>query len=139
MRELLQLLAWARVRTVNGSEESLGPALALLHRAKSMEGLPPARAVAEDQALYLEKRGDPAAAAMREKARQLPPAGTRDHYLLASAYARGGPFEEAVAELDAALRLNPRHYWSVMQRGICYQELGRRTLAAVGSAWGEGS
>jgi tetratricopeptide (TPR) repeat protein len=34
-----------------------------------------------------------------------------------------------VQELDHALRLNPQHYWSLVQRGICHQELGKYTLA----------
>ena len=33
-------------------------------------------------------------------------------------------------ELDIALQLNPRHYWSWTQRGMCYQELGESALAA---------
>jgi tetratricopeptide (TPR) repeat protein len=35
-----------------------------------------------------------------------------------------------VAELDQAVRLNPKHFWSWMQRGICRQELDQYTLAA---------
>ncbi len=131
-RDLLLLLAWARVRADNGSEGSLRRALALLDRAEAIEGLSPSRALVEDRALYLEKLGDTAGAtASRERARRLNPAGARDHYLLATAYARSGRYEDAIAELDRALRLNPRHYWSVMQRGICYQEMGRHALATA--------
>src|SRR5262249_2199313 len=57
----------------------------------------------------------------------------RDHYLLATSYARKddkSSLKQAVAELDEALRLNPRHYWACVQRGICYQELGELTSAA---------
>jgi tetratricopeptide (TPR) repeat protein len=131
-RELLLLLAWARVRTDNGSDGSLRQALGLLDRAEAIEGLPPSRALAEDRALYLEKLGNASeAAAARDTGRKLQPAGARDHYLLATACARAGRYEDAVAELDRALHLNPRHYWSVLQRGICYQELGRHALATA--------
>src|SRR5262249_26039052 len=47
-----------------------------------------------------------------------------------TAHARAGRYREAIAELDEALRLNPRHYWSLLQRGICHQELGQLALAA---------
>ena len=36
----------------------------------------------------------------------------------------------AIAELDEALRLNPRHYWSLVQRGICHLERGEFIEAA---------
>jgi tetratricopeptide (TPR) repeat protein len=52
---------------------------------------------------------------------------------LASTYARRGTpagYARAVAELNEALRLNPRHYWSCIQRGLCQQELGNLVQAA---------
>src|SRR5262249_28658802 len=99
-RELLLLLAWARVREDNGSEISLRRALALLDRADAIEGLSPSRALIEDRAQYLEKLGDTAGAtASREKARGLSPAGARDHYLLATVYSRAGRYEDAITEL----------------------------------------
>jgi tetratricopeptide (TPR) repeat protein len=89
------------------------------------------RALWEDRALYLARLGDRAGArAARDQARQVVPAGVRDHYLLAVSYARSGRYADAVAELGRALQQNPRPYWSSFQRGICHQELGRHVLAA---------
>src|SRR5207245_478229 len=50
--------------------------------------------------------------------------------LLLLARARAGRQDKAIAHLNEALRLNPRHYWSCMQRGLCYQERGEAALAA---------
>ena len=62
---------------------------------------------------------------------RLQPESARDHYLLATAYARKGRYADAVGELNQALKLNTRHYWSWVQRGICYQEMGKNGLAAA--------
>jgi serine/threonine protein kinase/Tfp pilus assembly protein PilF len=100
-------------------------ALALLDRAETIQELSASPALWEDRAFYLEQLGDNAAAeAARERARTLPRSGARDHHLLATTYARNRRYPEAVAELTRALRCNPRHYWSWMQRGLCHQELG---------------
>jgi serine/threonine protein kinase/Tfp pilus assembly protein PilF len=134
-RELLHLLARARVRLAPGDRAALREALDLLDRAEAIHDLPPSRAVRAARAAYLEGLGeDGAARAAREEAEATPLAGAQDHYLLATTYARQGDragLVRAVAELDEALRLNPRHYWALTQRGICYQELGESTLAAA--------
>jgi serine/threonine protein kinase/tetratricopeptide (TPR) repeat protein len=138
-RELLQLLAWARVRARPGDPETLRQALELLSRAGVVEGLGSSRALLEDRAHYLEQLGDlEQAQAFRAEASQVRPAGARDHYQLATTYARAGQYARAVTELDEALRLNPRHYWSAVQRGICRQELGQYTLAAADFGLGIG-
>jgi tetratricopeptide (TPR) repeat protein len=86
----------------------------------------------EDRVAYLDRLGDAVAAqAARTAAAQIQPANARDHYLLATTYARGRSYAQAVGELDCALRLNPRDYWSSIQRGICHQEMGQYTLAAA--------
>jgi serine/threonine protein kinase/Flp pilus assembly protein TadD len=132
VRELLLLLAANRARSAPGDQQALRQALAYLDRAEQVKGLPSSRALREDRALYLDKIGDAAgAAAARESARTTPALGVRDRYLLAVSYARNGRFVEAIAELDQALALNPRHYWSTFQRGICNQELGKHSLAAA--------
>ncbi len=133
-RELLHLLAWARVREAPGDRAALRRALDLLDRAEAIGGLPASRAIRAARADYLEALGDAGAARAREEAEATPPAGAQDHYLLATTYARQGGkagLARAVAELDEALRLNPRHYWALMQRGICRQELGDPLLAAA--------
>jgi tetratricopeptide (TPR) repeat protein len=82
-------------------------------------------------------------------AETIAPANARDHYLLATAFARTGD----TARLHPGRRgagprppLSPRHYWSLVQRGICYHELGQYTLTTAdfstciglwsGFAWG---
>jgi serine/threonine protein kinase/Tfp pilus assembly protein PilF len=129
--ELLLLLASTVVRADPDNPDALRQALGLLDRAEGIAGLPVSRALWEDRALYLARLGDGAGArAARDQARQVVPAGVRDHYLLAVSYARSGRYTDAVAELDRALQQNPRHYWSSFQRGICHQELGQHVLAA---------
>jgi serine/threonine protein kinase/Flp pilus assembly protein TadD len=134
-RELLQLLAWVRVRSDPDDAGVLRQALTLLERAEAVEGLPPSRALWTERARYLAALGETdAASRAREVAVRLQPAGAQDHYLLATAYARQDGEEglkRAVAELNEALRLNPQHYWALMQRGICRQELGDPVLAAA--------
>jgi serine/threonine protein kinase/tetratricopeptide (TPR) repeat protein len=139
-RELLLLLASGRVRTDGDDPKATDDALALVDRAEKVRGLPPSPALWSERARYLVRRGDAAGArAAEERARTLPPASARDHYLLATtliaapADTGGGAAEvyrKALAHLDEALRLNPRHYWSQVQRGICHQELGEYDLAA---------
>jgi serine/threonine protein kinase/Flp pilus assembly protein TadD len=130
-RELLLSLAWARVRLTPEDMGVLRGALDLLARAEAITGLEPLRALREDRAWYWEKLGQPGEAkAARERAERTLAVHPRDHYMLATTYSRKGRYLEAVRELDEAIKLNPRHYWSFMQRGICHQELGKLTLAA---------
>jgi eukaryotic-like serine/threonine-protein kinase len=132
VRELLVLLAGARVRTAPADEAVLRDALRLLDRAVAIDGLSPSHALWEDRAHYLERLGDAGAAeAARRTAAATPPASARDHYLLAAAHAREGRDAEAIAELDRAIELNPRHYWSLTLRGICHLQRGRTTEAVA--------
>src|SRR5207302_955969 len=125
------LLAGARARLAPGDRDTLLGALQLLQRAEEIPNLPPCRALWEDRAAYHEQLGDPvASAAARTRAEATPAAGARDRYLLAMTHARAGRQDKAIAHLNEALRLNPRHYWSCMQRGLCYQERGEAALAA---------
>ncbi|HZU35237.1 MAG TPA: tetratricopeptide repeat protein, partial [Gemmataceae bacterium] len=133
-RELLLLLAGARVRLSGGDPVVLQQALALLDRAEAIGGLEPSQALWRDRANYLEQLGENArAATARQRAESIPATSARDHYQLASTYARQGTstgYAQAIAELNEALRLNPRHFWSCIQRGLCQQELGNLVQAA---------
>jgi serine/threonine protein kinase/tetratricopeptide (TPR) repeat protein len=132
VREVLLLLAWARVAAAPKDTTVAREALALLDRAEAVGGLVPLRALEEDRANYLDRSGDPTGAAVaRVQAGQIPPVTARDRYLLATTYARKGRHAEAVAQLDQALDLNPRHYWSLVQRGICHREMGKKDLAIM--------
>ena len=117
------------------TRDSVGQALLLLDRAESIPGLPPSRALWLDRARYYSLRGETELAdSARRRAEETPATTARDHYLLASSIARqGGPdgLEAAITELDLALRRNPRHYWSLVQRGICRLERGELVLAAA--------
>jgi serine/threonine protein kinase/tetratricopeptide (TPR) repeat protein len=131
-RELLLSLAWGRVRTRPGDRDALREAVALTDRADAIEGLGPSRALWEGRAYFLEQLGLASEArAARDRALALVPASARDHYLLAITYARSRQrYADAIAQLDRALELNPTHYWSAAQRGICHQEMGEYTQAA---------
>jgi serine/threonine protein kinase/Tfp pilus assembly protein PilF len=133
-RELLLLLAWARVQTSPNTPEVLRDALALLDRAEAVRDLQPLRALAEARAGYLARLGDAAGAARaRETAEHTPPHSARDHYLLAISYVHNdGPDAKAraIRELEEAVRLEPRHYWSWLQKGICHEEQGEHAAAA---------
>lgn len=133
-RELYLLLAGARVRQAHGQPEVVRQALDLVERAEAVGGLPPTRALWEDRARYLALIGEreESQAALR-RAERIPATSARDHYLLATSWARRGTredFSRAIAELDRALELDPRDYWSTVQRGICELELGNRVAAA---------
>jgi serine/threonine protein kinase/Tfp pilus assembly protein PilF len=130
-RELLLLLAGARARLAPGDAAARREALALADRAAAVPDLPPCRALGEERAAHLAALGDEAgAAAARAEANRTPPAGARDHYLLAMTFARQRQPGRALRHLDEAVRLNPRDYWSWMQRGLVRQERGEPALAA---------
>ncbi len=134
-RELLMLLAGARVRMAAESSDAVGQALNLLERAESIPGLPPSRAIWLDRARYYALRGEKnRALEAGRRADQTPATTARDHYLLATSLVRqGGPKAQkaAILELDEALERNPRHYWSLVQRGICRLERGELVEAAA--------
>ncbi len=132
-RELLLLLAGARVRLAPGDRPTLVRSLALLDEAEAIHGLEPSKALWVDRASYWSQLGktEPARAA-RDRADTIPATSAQDHYLLAISYARrggGDGYRRAIAELDEALNLQPRHYWSALQRGICHLELGEYAQA----------
>ncbi len=134
VRELLLLLAAARVRQAPADGDVLRQALGLLDRAEAIDGLGPSRALWQERARYLAALGESdRAEEARRRAEEVPATSAGDHYLLATAYARLGTragYVKAVAELDLALALDPRHYWSWFERGLCHQELGEPVLAA---------
>ena len=134
-RELLLLLADARVRQAGGTSESAGKALRLLEKAESIPGLPSSRALWLDRVHYHSLRDETELAdTARRRAGETAATTARDHYLLATAIARrGGPEAQraAITELDEALRRNPGHYWSLIQRGICRLERGELVEAAA--------
>ncbi len=138
-RELLMLLAAARVRRASGAKQSAAEALRLLDRAESIPGLVSSRALWLDRAAYWSLTGESERSAWaRRRAEGTPAMTANDHYLLAASLARQGGRDAlgaAIVELDEALRLSPRHYWSLIQRGICHLDLG--DLAAAAGDFGQ--
>ncbi|HWY85367.1 MAG TPA: tetratricopeptide repeat protein, partial [Gemmataceae bacterium] len=129
VRETLLLLARARAHLAPANTD--GGALRLVDRAEGIRGLRPSAALWEDRAYYLKQIGDDAESlSASAKALTIPPVSARDHYWRATTCAYKGDYGEAITELNQALRLNPRHYWSWLQRGICHLELGEQALAA---------
>src|SRR5262249_27364572 len=101
---------------------------------EAIADLTPSRALYLDRAHYLEQLGEAESAnQIRQRAALIQPAGARDHYLLATTYARQGNtdgYARALSELELAIALSPRLYWAWVQRVICHQELGEHVLAA---------
>jgi eukaryotic-like serine/threonine-protein kinase len=111
-------------------EREVCAALALLERAEAIAGLPPSAALWQDRAAYFRQLGDVRASEQaRARAQQLPPADTRDHYLLALSHVRSGQLDSAVRELKQALEQSPGHYWSLFLLGICHTQQGQYALA----------
>ena len=131
-RELLLLLAGARVRLAPGDPRAVVSAQVLLDRAEAIPDLPPCQALWEDRAAYRDQAGDAAgAAAARAAAAAIRPSTARDFYLLGMSAARAKRYDRAVAHLDRAVELNPRHYWSWLLRGLCHHDLGEPAVAAA--------
>lgn len=134
-RELFMLLAGARVRLAGESAPAARDALELLEKAEAIPGLPPSRALWLDRARYLALCGETERArSASQHALEIPAATARDHYLLALSLVRQGEpgaAKSAINELDLGLRKNPRHYWSLLQRGICRLERGELVEASA--------
>jgi serine/threonine protein kinase/tetratricopeptide (TPR) repeat protein len=134
-RELLMLLAGAQIRLAPNDPTVRRRALGLLEQAEAIDGLAPSRALWLERGDNLEHLGETVRAAeARRTAANTPASTARDHYALATVYARQGGAENlrrALDELDLALMTNPRHYWSVVQRGICHFELCELLPAAA--------
>ena len=127
-RELLPPPGGARVRLASSDRPALVNSLRLLDEAEAIRGLAPSKALWLDRASYFNQLGQTDRARIaQDKASTIPAATARDHYLLAISYARRGgadDYRSAIAALNEALDLQPHHYWSAMQRGICHTELG---------------
>lgn len=133
VRELLQLYAWGHVRQSGEQEQAIAEALGWLSRAEAIAELPPSPALWLDRASYLERLGrGEEAEQLRWQAGALTPTLAQDHYQLALSSARRGTREDlkkAISHLDQALDRAPRHYWALIQRGLCHLELGQSDLA----------
>ncbi len=130
-RELLVILAWAKVRLAPQNTQEVRSALGLLEIAEQIKGLAPCRALWEERARFAGLMNDEALGSeARKNAEDILPASARDFYLMSTVHARRGEYKLALEDVEKALALSPRHYWARVQKGICHQELGEFTLAA---------
>src|SRR5207244_2356444 len=78
------------------------------------------------RARYLEMKGDQVAKAKQEtEAKQFPPAGAFDHFLVGEGLWSRGQLAPAIAEFEVALRLQPSHFWARYYLATCYLSLPR--------------
>ena len=78
--------------------------------------------------------GEAAARADRQLAAKTPPALAADHYLRGRAAYDAKQLAEGVQAFEAALRVEPTHYWSLMWLGSCLCDLGQGPEDYAGAA-----
>jgi tetratricopeptide (TPR) repeat protein len=108
-------------------------ALAYLGKAESAHR--PTLAFYVHRARCRKALGEKAAAqADRELAAKTPATMALDHYLLGREAYEAKQLADAVQAFEAALRLEPTHYWSMMNLGFCLGDLGQAPEDFVGAA-----
>jgi tetratricopeptide (TPR) repeat protein len=119
----------ARRRQSHVSDEKLSPAAAArralnyLHKAERIHQ--PTPALYALRVFCHKALGDEAAAqADTQRAAKIPPTMAVDHYLRGQNAFGAKHRDEAVEAFEAALRLEPTHYWSMMKLGYCLCEFG---------------
>jgi tetratricopeptide (TPR) repeat protein/tRNA A-37 threonylcarbamoyl transferase component Bud32 len=99
---------------------------ALVYLGKAEDAHRPTQALHALRARCRQVLGEGSAAqADRALAGQTPPTIALDHYLQGQAALRAKRLAEGVEAFEAALRLEPTHYWSLMSLGYCLCDLGR--------------
>jgi tetratricopeptide (TPR) repeat protein/serine/threonine protein kinase len=109
----------------------------LLYLHKAEQAWQPTLAFYRFRALCRHALGEKEAASADEVlARKTPPAMAVDHYLLGRAARNAKDRAEAIKQFEAALRLEPADYWSLMNLGGGLCELGEqeRDFAAAAAA-----
>jgi serine/threonine protein kinase/uncharacterized protein HemY len=114
--ELLLILAGAIDLPARG--------LAILDRAAALH--PPTRAYHLRRAACLDRAGDAAGARRaREEAGRLEPSSALDHFLIGQEQYRRGDWRGALPHFEAALRLQPDHFWAHALSAVCCLQLIR--------------
>jgi tetratricopeptide (TPR) repeat protein/serine/threonine protein kinase len=119
-----------------GPEAAARQGLAYLRNAEA--AVQPTRAFYELRARCRDLLGDNAAAKKdRARAGRMGASIALDHYLLGLAAYDAKNKAEGVKEFEAALWLEPTHYWSLMWLGYCLRDLGEQEqeLAAAATAF----
>src|SRR5262249_12368467 len=75
-----------------------------------------------------------AAQADAQRAAQTPPTMALDHFLRGRAARDARQLAEGVQAYEAALRLEPTHYWSLMYLGYCLCDFSERPEDFAGAA-----
>jgi serine/threonine protein kinase/tetratricopeptide (TPR) repeat protein len=105
------------------AEKSAERSLELLDQAGRLRA--PTRAYLERRADCLARRGDAhAAQELRKKAETLTVDSALDRYLLGKSLYRQGDYSAALPHLDAALQLDPAHFWAHCLSAVCRMQLG---------------
>jgi tetratricopeptide (TPR) repeat protein len=121
------------------SGQAISPAAAareaLVYLGKAEAAHRPTQALYALRARCRQALGEEAAAqADRRLADQTPPALALDHYLRGQAAYDAKQLAEGVQAFEAALRLEPTHYWSLMRLGCCLCDLGKGPEDFAGAA-----
>ncbi len=98
--------------------------LKILERAAKIH--PPTRAYHLRQASCLDRGGDRAGAGRkRAEAERLEPASALDHFLSGQEQYKRGDWRRALPHFEAALRLQPDHFWVHCLSAVCCLQLNR--------------
>jgi len=119
--EMLLVLAEAVARPLpdESALEQAKKALAILDRAYELRR-EPTRAYHLRRAACLQRANDQTGARQElAAAERIQPAGAFDHFLSGLARYNSGHLAEAKRDFDAALRAQPRHFWSQCLLAIC--------------------
>jgi tetratricopeptide (TPR) repeat protein len=127
--ELLLILAEAEAQPA--SREHAEEALAILQRAKRLEGLgpPPPKAYHLRRAQYLQQLGRTHEAGEASKAAEREPASAFDFFLLGYDELRQGALLEAVSQFKKALQKRPGDFWARYFLAISYLRARQPVLA----------
>ncbi len=130
--ELVVLLARVRAEQAKLAKPArdqnalLEDAIQLLDQAERFNPKRVPRSLYEDRGNYRRQLGDAAGAdADAARAEATPTRSARDHYLQATSHAVEKRFADAARGLEAALRIDPKHFWARFELGICYYQLGQ--------------
>jgi len=119
--ELLLILAEAVARPVSGEnrEEQARDALAILDNAAQVRPTPSPAYHLRRAACLVRAGEEVEAARQRVEAERLEPRDTFDHFLLGREWLKRGSLGRARAHFDAALRIQPDHFWALCLLAIC--------------------
>lgn len=119
--ELLLALAEAVSRPAAGEDAGTQAreALGILDQAAQVHPLPSPAYHLRRAACLARARDEAGASRQRAEAERLEPADAFDHFLLGREWSKRGSLARAKRHFDAALRLQPDHFWALCLSAIC--------------------